>query len=168
MLQSLSSSSRCSFFRFISRNNSLSFRVVMRYGPMCSRVFVLCGFLFFRPLFAVVSIVVDLFQVLQQSLAQQSLQSLQQQTASIDRYARDFAANRSVCLFHTDHSLLYWMIRRIYVGSLQYELTEEHVKIPFSQWGTITSIDMPRVCMCVSSSSRVLMLLTHSFCYMCI
>jgi len=34
--------------------------------------------------------------------------------------------------------------RRIYVGGLPYELTEEHIKLPFSSFGPITMIDMPR------------------------
>ena len=34
--------------------------------------------------------------------------------------------------------------RRIYVGSLHYELSEDHIRVPFSAFGTITRIDMPR------------------------
>merc|ERR1719273_2041127 len=34
--------------------------------------------------------------------------------------------------------------RRIYVGSLDYDLTEDQVRIPFSSFGTITNIDMPK------------------------
>jgi len=34
--------------------------------------------------------------------------------------------------------------RRIYVGSLHYDLTEEHVRQAFSAFGTITKIDMPK------------------------
>jgi hypothetical protein len=36
------------------------------------------------------------------------------------------------------------LARRIYVGSLNYELTEEHIRVPFSAFGVITRIDMPR------------------------
>jgi len=36
------------------------------------------------------------------------------------------------------------MARRIYVGSLFYELNENDVKIPFSAFGVITKVDMPR------------------------
>lgn len=34
--------------------------------------------------------------------------------------------------------------RRIYVGGLPYGLTEEHIRLPFSAFGTITNIDMPK------------------------
>jgi RNA recognition motif-containing protein len=37
------------------------------------------------------------------------------------------------------------LARRIYVGSLNYELTEEHLQGPFSAFGSIVKIDMPRV-----------------------
>ena len=34
--------------------------------------------------------------------------------------------------------------RRVYVGSLPYDLTEEQIKLPFASFGTIVKIDMPR------------------------
>lgn len=34
--------------------------------------------------------------------------------------------------------------RRIYVGGLPYGLAEEHIRLPFSAFGTITNIDMPK------------------------
>ena len=37
------------------------------------------------------------------------------------------------------------MHNRIYIGSLNYELTEEHVKIPFETFGQVVAIDMPKV-----------------------
>jgi len=35
---------------------------------------------------------------------------------------------------------------RIYIGSLQYDITEDQVRVPFSAFGTVTRVDMPRVC----------------------
>jgi len=34
--------------------------------------------------------------------------------------------------------------RRVYVGGLSYDLTEEHIKVPFSSFGQIVMVDMPR------------------------
>jgi len=37
------------------------------------------------------------------------------------------------------------LLKRVYVGSLAYELNEDHVRAPFSVFGTIIKVDMPRV-----------------------
>lgn len=37
------------------------------------------------------------------------------------------------------------LARRVYVGSLDYSLTEEHIRLPFSAFGNILKIDMPKV-----------------------
>ena len=41
---------------------------------------------------------------------------------------------------------------RVYVGSLHYDIDESIVRVPFSAFGTIVKIDMPRVCLCRSLS----------------
>lgn len=44
------------------------------------------------------------------------------------------------------------MACRIYVGSLNYDLDEEVIRVPFSVFGTITKIDMPKVRIAQSDS----------------
>jgi poly(U)-binding-splicing factor PUF60 len=84
---------------------------------------------------------VALQQLIQQQQVQQQMRALLVQQQLQQQVAQ---AAQAGLLQSVNNAASNPMNRRVYVGSLEYTLTEEHIRVPFSAFGTISKIDMPR------------------------